>query len=186
MGFSVTDLSKGMTINYEGKLCKIIEYEHSKRGRGDAFARTKMRELRTGKVFSRTLQGKEDISKAYLEKRPLRFMYSSGDQYHFMEEDSYQQFQLSEERLQEKADYLKDNQELEGLFHRENLVTIDLPTFVELSVTDTRPGVKGDTATGGTKRATMETGLELRVPLFIEEGETLKVDTRSGEYVERA
>ena len=175
-----------MTILYEGTLCKIVEYEHSKRGRGDAFARTKMRELETGKVFSRTLQGNEDIEKAYLEERPLQFMYTSGNNYHFMDEEDYEQFQVKENQLGDKGQYLTPNLELAGLFHEGRLITINLPTFVVLTVEDTKPGVKGNTASGGTKKATLETGLTLRVPLFIEEGEEIKVDTRSGEYVERA
>ncbi|MFP4589160.1 MAG: elongation factor P [Candidatus Acetothermia bacterium] len=179
-------MSTGMTVEYEGKLCKIISYEHAKRGRGDAFARTKIRELRTGKVFSRTLKGTEDLQKAYLEERPLRFMYSSADSYHFMDEDSYEQFEIAADQLGDKVNYLKDNLELKGLFHQGELVTIDLPTFVTLEIADTKPGVKGNTASGGTKRATLETGLELRVPLFIDQGEQIKIDTRKGKYVERA
>ena len=185
MGLSVSDLSKGLTVEYQGELYRITKYEHSKRGRGDAFARVKMKSFDTGKVLSKTFKGKEEIKKAYLEKRSLRFMYSSGDSYHFMDETDYNQFEILEEKLGDKVKYLKDNMEVEGLFHEQRLISIELPTFVELEVTETKPGVKGDTASGGEKSATLETGLELKVPLFLKEGSVVKVDTRKGKYVER-
>ncbi len=185
MGLSVSDLSKGLTVEYEGELYRITKYEHSKRGRGDAFARVKMKSFDTGKVLSKTFKGKENIEKAYLDKRPLRFLYSSSESYHFMDETDYSQFEILEEKLGDKVKYLKDNMEVKGLFHGERLISIELPTFVELEVTDTKPGVKGDTASGGEKPATLETGLQIKVPLFLKEGATVKVDTREGEYVER-
>lgn len=183
---SIADLSKGMTIKYEGDLYKIVKYEHSRQGRGNAFARTKIRNLKTGKVFSRTFKGSDKLQKAYLEERQIRFLYSSGENYHFMDEENYEQFRVPEEKLDEKTNYLIENLEITGLFHKGNLISVELPTFVELEVENTRPGVKGDTASGGTKPATLSTGLTVDVPLFIDEGETIKVDTRSDEYIERA
>lgn len=186
MGLSVADLSPGMTIEYGGKLYKIVDYEHSKRGRGDAFARTKIKDLKTGKVFSRTFKGSEEVNKAYLEERSLQFLYRSGEALHFMDEKNYEQFQIVEQQLGDKVNYLTENVTVTGLFHEGKLVTINLPTFVNLTIEDTRPGVKGDTASGGTKPATVESGLQVKVPLFIKQGEKIKIDTRSGEYVERA
>jgi len=185
VSLSVSDLSSGMTIEYEGELCRIVDYEHSKRGRGDAFARLKLKSLENGRTFSTTFKGSANIQKAYLEKRPLRFLYAQGDTYNFMEEESYEQFQVIADKLGNKVKFLKDNLELTGLFHEGKLISIDLPTFVELEVDDTRPGVKGDTASGAEKPAQLVSGLEIQVPLFIKEGDVVKVDTRSGEYVER-
>ncbi|MEF8726587.1 MAG: elongation factor P [Candidatus Bipolaricaulota bacterium] len=185
MGLSVSELSKGLTVEYQGELYRITKYEHSKRGRGDAFARVKMKSFDTGKVLSKTFKGKEDIKKAYLDKRSLTFLYSSGDSYHFMDQTDYAQFEILEEKLGDKVKYLKDNLDVKGLFHEERLISIELPTFVELEITDTKPGVKGDTASGGEKPAKLQTGLEIKVPLFVKEGAKVKVDTREGKYVER-
>jgi len=185
LGLSVSDMSKGLTVEYQGELYRIVQYEHSKRGRGDAFARVKLKSLDTGKVLSKTFKGKEEVKKAYMEKRPLKFLYSSGESYHFMDETDNNQFEILEEKLGDKVKYLKDNLEVKGLFHEGRLVSVELPTFVELEVVDTKPGVKGDTASGGEKPATLETGLQIKVPLFLKEGATVKVDTREGTYVER-
>jgi len=185
LGLSPSDISKGMTVKYEDELFRIVQYEHSKRGRGDAFARIKLKSLNTGKVFQKTVKGNENIEKAYLEKRDLSFLYSSGDSYHFMDESDYSQFEILEDKLGDKVKYLKDNLEVKGLFHEGKLISIDLPTFVNLEIKNTKPGVKGNTVSGGEKPATLETGLEIQVPLFVEEGTTIKVDTRSGEYVEK-
>lgn len=185
MGLSVSDLSKGLTVEYQDELYRIVEYEHSKRGRGDAFARVKMKSFDTGKVFSKTFKGRQEIKKAYLDKRPLSFLYSSGGTYHFMDQTDYTQFEILEEKLGDKVKYLKDNLDVQGLFHEDRLISVELPTFVELEITDTKPGVKGDTASGGEKSATLQTGLEIKVPLFVKEGAKVKVDTRQGKYVER-
>lgn len=185
MGLSVSDMSKGLTVKYQGELYRIVKYEHSKRGRGDAFARVKLKSFDTGKVLSKTFKGKEEVEKAYLDKRPLKFLYSSGESYNFMDQKDYSQFEILEDKLGDKVKYLKDNLEVEGLFHEGRLISIQLPTFVELKITNTKPGVKGDTASGGEKPATLETGLELKVPLFVKEGATIKVDTREDKYVER-
>ncbi len=185
MGLSASDISKGMTVKYEGELFRVVQYEHSKRGRGDAFARVKLKSLDTGKVFQKTIKGNEDIQKAYLEKRSLTFLYSSGESYHFMDESDYSQFQILEDKLGDKVKYLKDNLGVKGLFHDGRLISVELPTFVNLDIVKTKPGVKGNTVSGGDKPATLETGLEIQVPLFIKKGTTVKVDTRSGKYVEK-
>jgi len=182
----VSELSKGMTILYQGELYEIIEYEHSKRGRGDAMARTKLKNLQTGQVISKVFQGAEDVEPAFLEERPLQYLYSSGNEYHFMDRETYDQFSLTREQIGEAAHYLKEGQELTGLSYKGQIVKIELPTFVVLEVVDTPPGVKGDTASGGEKPATVETGLVVKVPLFVKKGDKIKVDTRTGEYIERA
>ena len=182
----VSELSKGMTILWEGELYEVIEYEHSKRGRGDAIARTKLKNLQTGQVISKVFQGAEDVEPAFLEERPLQYLYSSGNEYHFMDRDTYDQFSLTREQIGDAARYLKEGQELTGLSYKGQIVKIELPTFVVLEVVETPPGVKGDTASGGDKPATLETGLVVKVPLFIKKGDKIKVDTRTGEYIERA
>ena len=182
----VSELSKGMTILYQGELYEVIEYEHSKRGRGDAMARTKLKNLQTGQVISKVFQGAEDVEPAFLEERPLQYLYSSGNEYHFMDRETYDQFSLTREQIGEAVHYLKEGQELTGLSYKGQIVKIELPTFVVLEVVDTPPGVKGDTASGGEKPATVETGLVVKVPLFVKKGDKIKVDTRTGEYIERA
>lgn len=182
----VSELSKGMTILWEGELYEVIEYEHSKRGRGDAIARTKLKNLQTGQVISKVFQGAEDVEPAFLEERPLQYLYSSGNEYYFMDRDTYDQFSLTKEQIGDSVQYLKEGQELTGLSYKGRIVKIELPTFVVLEVVETPPGVKGDTASGGEKPATLETGAVVKVPLFIKKGDKIKVDTRTGEYIERA
>jgi len=182
----VSELTRGMTILYRGELYEIVEYEHSKRGRGDALARTKLKHLTSGRVISKVFQGAEDVEQAYLEMRPLQYLYNTGDEYYFMDRESYEQFPVSREQLSEGIYYLQDGMELEGLFHEGGLIKVELPTFVILKVIEAPPGVKGDTASGGEKSVKLETGLEVKVPLFVEAGNLIKVDTRSGKYIERA
>lgn len=181
----VSELSKGMTIKYNGELYELIEYEHSKRGRGDAMARTKLKHLKTDKVIAKVFQGAEDVERAYLEERSLQYLYNSGDEYFFMDSESFDQFPLTKEQLGDAVYYLKDNVELLGLFYQGEMVKVKPPTFVELEVVRTEPGVKGDTASGGEKPAVLETGLEIKVPLFVKERDTVKVDTRTAKYIER-
>ncbi len=181
----VSELAKGMTILWEGELYEIIEYEHSKRGRGDALARTKLRHLQSGRVISKVFQGAEEVEPAFLEERPLQYLYTTGDEYYFMDRETYDQFPLTREQLGEAAHYLKEGLELTGLAYKGQIVKVELPTFVVLRVVSTPPGVKGDTASGGEKPAVLETGHKIKVPLFVKEGDLIKVDTRTGEYIER-
>jgi elongation factor P len=182
----VSELARGMTILYNGELYEIIEYEHSKRGRGDPLARTKLKHLLTGRVISKVFQGAEDVEQVFLEERPIQYLYRSGNEQYFMDSESYEQFPISSEQLGESIYYLKEGMELGGLFFRGELVKIELPNFVYLRVVETPPGVRGDTASGGEKPAKLETGLEVKVPLFVNPGDLIKVDTRSGKYIERA
>ncbi len=182
----VSELARGMTVLYNGELYEIIEYEHSKRGRGDARARTKLKHLQSRRVVSQVFQGWEDVERAYLEERPLQYLYNTQDEYYFMDRESFEQFLVPQERLDNLTDYLQDGMALSGLFFQDKLIKVELPNFVILEVVETPPGVKGDTASGGEKPAILETGLEVKVPLFVNAGDLIKVDTRSAKYIERA
>jgi len=181
----VSELTRGMTILYNGELYEIIEYEHSKRGRGDALARTKLKHLISGRVISKVFQGAEDVERAYLEDRPLQYLYNTGDEYYFMDRESFEQFPITREQLGSEIYYLQEGMELSGLFFRGELVKVELPNFVIMKVIEAPPGVKGDTQSGGEKPVRVETGLEVKVPLFVEAGDLIRIDTRSGKYIER-
>lgn len=181
----VSELTRGMTILYNGELYEVTEYEHSKRGRGDALARTKLKHLVSGRVISKVFQGAEGVEQAYLETRLLQYLYNRGDEYYFMDRGSFEQFPITREQLSHMIYYLQDGMELNGLFFEGGLVKVELPTFVTLEVIEAPPGVKGDTASGGEKPVKLETELEVKVPLFVEAGDLIKVDTRSGRYIGR-
>ncbi len=185
MGLSVSEMRKGMTILYDGELYEIIEYEHSKRGRGGAVARTKLRHLKSGRVISETFKGAENTESVFLESRQLQYIYHDGTDYVFMDTERFDQFPIKKDVLGSGADFLVEGSNVIGRYHNGRLVKIDLPTFVELKVVHTEPGVKGDTVSNVEKPATLETGIVIRVPLFVKEGDRLKIDTRTGTYVER-
>jgi elongation factor P len=179
------DFYNGMVLRKDGKLYSIIEFLHVKPGKGGAFVRSKLKEVKTGKVLEVTWRAGEKVEDVRLERRKTQFLYKD-DQFHFMKMDDYEQLSLTAEAIgEDKAQFLKDGLEVEMLFDGDTPVIIELPNFVELVVAKTDPGVKGDTVSGGSKPATLETGAVVQVPLFIEEGETLKIDTRKGEYVSR-
>jgi len=179
------DFYNGMVIRKDGKLYSIVEFLHVKPGKGGAFVRSKLKEVKSGKVLEVTWRAGEKVDDVRLERRKAQFLYKD-DQYNFMKLDDYDQLALSSEEIGEtKAQFLKDGLEVEMLFDGDTPVIVELPNFVELLVTKTNPGVKGDTVSGGSKPATLETGAVVQVPLFIEEGETLKIDTRTGGYVSR-
>jgi elongation factor P len=179
------DFYNGMVIRKDGKLYSIIEFLHVKPGKGGAFVRSKLKEVKSGRVLEITWRAGEKVDDVRLERRKAQFLYKD-DQFHFMKLDDYEQLSLSTEAIgEDKAQFLKDGLEVEMLFDAETPVIIELPNFVELTVETTDPGVKGDTVSGGSKPATLETGAVVQVPLFIEEGEKLKIDTRTGAYVSR-
>ncbi len=182
---SATDLRKGVTFELEGELYRVLEYQHSYIGRGSANVRTKLRNLRTGRNIDRTFAASEKLQEVRLELRQVQFLYRDGDLYYFMDTETYEQPALSTDVLEDRVDYLKEGLVLSLSMHEGRPVEIELPVTVELEVTQTEPGVKGDTATGATKRATLETGLIVQVPLFVEEGDVIRVDTRTGEYLTR-
>lgn len=179
------DFYNGMVIRKDGKLFSIVEFLHVKPGKGGAFVRSKLKEIKSGKVLDVTWRAGEKVDDVRLERLKAQYLYHD-DQYHFMKLDDYQQLSLTARAIgEDKAQFLKDGLEVEMLFDGDQPVIIELPNFVELEVVNTNPGVKGDTVSGGSKPATLETGAVVQVPLFIEEGERLKIDTRTGAYVSR-
>ncbi len=185
MGLTVSEMRRGMAIVYDGELYEIVEYEHSKRGRGGAVAKTKLKHLKSGKVLSATFKGAENTESAFLETRQLQYLYYDGSDFVFMDTERFDQFPISRDVIGEPAAYLVEGINVQGLYYQGQLVKIQPPTFVELKVATTEPGVKGDTVSNVEKAATLETGAVVQVPLFVKEGDTLKIDTRTGRYVER-
>jgi elongation factor P len=182
---SATDLRKGVTFELDGELHRVLEYQHSYIGRGSANVRVKLRNLRTGRTVDRTFSAGEKFQDVRLELRQVQYLYRDSDLFYFMDTETYEQPALTAEVLQENVDYLKEGMLLSISMYEDRAIEIELPVTVELEVTKTDPGVKGDTATGATKRAVMESGLEVQVPLFVEEGDIVRVDTRTGEYLTR-
>lgn len=183
---SVNDLRTGLTLELDGEVWSVVEFLHVKPGKGAAFVRTKLKNVRTGAVAERTFRAGERVARARIDTRQMQYLYSSGDEYHFMDTDTFEQIGLPASTLEGAVNYLKENMVIGIQFYEGEAIGVDLPTAVELEVTETEPGFKGDTATGGTKPATLETGLVVQVPLFIEQGDVLKIDTRTGEYLSRA
>jgi elongation factor P len=182
---SATDLRKGVTFELDGELYRVLEYQHSYIGRGSANVRTKLRNVRTGRTIERTFGASEKVQEVRLELRQVQYLYRDGDLYYFMDTQTYEQPALSADTLGDKVNYLKEGKELSLSMHEGQPVEIELPVTVDLAVTETEPGIKGDTATGTTKRAVLETGLVVQVPLFVEVGDILRIDTRTGEYLTR-
>lgn len=183
---SATDLRKGVTFELDGDLHRVLAYQHSYVGRGSANVRTKLRNLRTGSTIERTFAASEKFQEVRLELRQVQYLYRDGDLYYFMDTETYEQPALAVEALEDRVNYLKEGLVLSLSMVEGQPVEMELPVTVELEVTETDPGVKGDTATGTTKRATLETGLVVQVPLFVEQGDIIRVDTRTGEYLTRA
>jgi len=182
---STNDFRTGLTIELEGDVWQVVEFLHVKPGKGSPFVRSKLKNLRTGAVIERTFNAGEKVPRAHLDRREMQYLYYDGVNYYFMDTESYDQVPVAVETLGDAVKYLKDNMNLFLLFHREKIIGIDLPNTVELKVVETTPGIRGDTATGGSKPATLETGLVVQVPLFVEEGDVIQVDTRTGQYLKR-
>ncbi|MFW6113742.1 MAG: elongation factor P [Actinomycetota bacterium] len=182
---STADFRNGMTIDLDGTLYDIVYFQHVKPGKGGAFVRTKLKNLRTGQVMDKTFRAGEKFELAVLDERKMQFLYREGDSFVFMDTDTYEQMAVPEEVMGESASLLKEGMIADITLYQGDPVGVEPPVFVELEVTETMPGVKGDTASGGSKPATLETGLVVNVPLFIEKGNLVKVDSRTGEYVER-
>ena len=179
-------LRKGLTVDYEARLVKVIESAHNKQGRGSAQVRLTLRDIRTGSITSHSVQAGAKFQSVRLDRQHVQFLYGDGEQFHFMDTESFEQFALNEATVEEAMKYLKENDVCDLLTYDGEPIDIELPVSVILSVAETDPGLKGDTASGGTKPATLETGLVVSVPLFINVGDKLRVDTRSAEYIERA
>lgn len=182
---STSDLKRGAMMDLDGQLVQVISYEHQKIGRGSAQVRMKVRNIRSGAIFETTAQAGSKWPRIRLDQRQVTYLYSEGDLHYFMDQQTYEQFPLSPAQLGEGVNYLKDGMELEVLEYDGEPVGVELPLNVVLEVTHTEPGFKGDTATGGTKPATLETGLTINVPLFVNQGDRIRVDTRDNSYIER-
>ncbi|MGI9860029.1 elongation factor P [Moorella naiadis] len=183
---SSNDFRTGLTIEVDGDVYTVVEFMHVKPGKGSAFVRTKLKNRRTGAVIERTFRAGEKVNRAIVERREMQYLYNDGDNYYFMDTETFEQISLRKEQLDDAVKYLKDNMNIFVLTHNGETIGIELPNSVELKVVETEPGIKGDTATGGTKNAVLETGAVIQVPLFIETGDVLRIDTRTGEYIERA
>jgi elongation factor P len=179
------DLRKGLTLDYDGRLVKVIDFAHNKQGRGSAQVRLTLRDLRTGAITQHSVQAGTRFQPVRLERKHVQYLYSEAGRYHFMDLDSFEQIELDESAVGDAMKFIKENDSVDLMTYDDSPIDLELPTAVELEVTETDPGLKGDTATGGTKPATLETGLMVSVPLFINTGDKLKVDTRTGEYLER-
>ena len=179
------DVRKGTTIEVDGKLLKVVDFSHNKQGRGSAQLRMTLRDLRTGSLTNQTVMAGAKFQTIRLERAHVQFLYREGDDFHFMDTDTFDQIQLTTANVGDSAKFIKENDVVDVLTHNGEAIDIELPTSVNLEVTQTDPGLKGDTASGSTKPATLETGLVVNVPLFINVGDMLRVDTRTGEYIER-
>lgn len=182
---SVNDFSTGITIKIDNDLLQVVEFQHVKPGKGSPFVRAKLKNIRTGYTKETTFRGGEKVGRAIIERRKATFLYSSDDEYTFMDVENYEQFAVQAATVGDGRKWLKDSMEVEITFHDVEILGIEVPNFVELEVTETEPGFKGDTATGATKPATLETGAVVQVPLFVERGQKLQIDTRTGEYLRR-
>lgn len=182
---STGDLKRGMTIELDGELWTILEYHHIKIGRGSAQVRIKMRSVKTGSTVERTWQSGEKFKRAIVDRKTVQFLYREDGLFHFMDTDTFEQTALTADQLGDVTDYLTDGRTLDVLTYQDQPIGAELPASVELAITETEPGFRGDTAAGGTKPATLETGKVIQVPLFVSEGDTVRVDTRTGQYLER-
>ena len=182
---STGELRKGVTIELDGELWQILDYHHIKMGRGSAQVRITLRNVKRGQTIERSFQAGTKWPRAQLEQRPVQFLYSDGDEYHFMDTDNYDQFVLRSDQLGEATRYLKDGMTLDRTSYQGETIGVELPVSVEMAVVDTEPGFAGDTQTGARKPATTETGLVVQVPIFVETGDTIRIDTRTGEYQTR-
>jgi elongation factor P len=185
MAISSSDFRNGLSIQYQGELYQIIEFQHVKPGKGGAFVKTRLRNLRTGAVIAKRFDPDERMERAHMERRPMQYLYSTGDDYTFMDSETFEQHTFSRDQIGDGVKYLKDNLEVTVLSHEGEVLAVELPHSIEAKVVETDPGLRGDTASGGSKPATIETGAVVQVPLFINTGDTIRVDTRSDQYLER-
>jgi elongation factor P len=183
--YSTAEFKKGLKIELDGVPYTIVDFQHVKPGKGGAFVRTKMKSLLTGRVLDQTFRSGEKVKRPDLMEREMQYLYREGGDFHVMDNETYEQMMLTEDQVGESSQYLADNMAVKVLFFNQQPVGVEVPLFVELEVAQTDPGVKGDTAAGGTKPATLESGVTIQVPLFINEGDRVKVDTRTGAYIER-
>lgn len=183
---SAGEFRKGITIEIDGQVWMVVDFQHVKPGKGAAFVRTKIKNVITGSVLEKTFNPTEKFPKAMVEKKEMQYLYSDGELYHFMDTETFEQLPLNEDKVGDALKYIIENMNVSIKFFKGEAFSVEPPNFVELTVTETEPGFKGDTATAGNKPAILETGAKIMVPLFVSEGERIRVDTRTGEYMERA
>lgn len=183
---STNEFRTGVTVEMDGGLWSVVEFQHVKPGKGSAFVRSKLKNIETGAVIERTFRAGEKLPRARIDRREVQYLYGSGDDYTMMDNQTFEQITLTKEQVGDGRKYLLENMNLYLMFHNERLIGVEMPNSVELKVVKADPGLRGDTASGASKPVTLETGLVVHVPLFIQEGDVLKIDTRSGLYVERA
>ena len=182
---NINDIKNGMTIEVDGNIFQILEFQHVKPGKGAAFVKTKLKNLRTGAIIEQTFNSSIKVGKAMIQKKTMQYLYANGDNYVFMDMEDYSQIELPLSQIEEESKYLTENSEVEILYYNSEMLGVNLPEKVELEVVKTEPGIKGNTATTATKEAELNTGLVVRVPLFIEEGDVVVVSTKDGKYVSR-
>ena len=185
MALSINEIKSGVTILVDDDVYVVVDAQHVKPGKGAAFVRAKLRNMKNSNIQEKTFRGDEKIDQAFVDERKLQYQYNSGQLYHFMDQDNFEEVTVSEDNVGDKAKFLKDNLEVMGYFYKNDFLTVNLPNFIEVTIIHTEPGIKGDTAKSGTKPAEIETGATIQVPLFIDVGDRIKVDTRTAEYVER-
>ena len=186
MAFTAGDIKNGKTFTWEGNVYKCLDFQHVKPGKGAAFVRTKIKNILTGSVTETTFRPTEKFEDAIIERKKMQYLYNDGELYYFMDMETYEQIPVGEDVVDEDLKFVKENEEVTLSFYQNKAFAIEPPLTVELEVTETEPGVKGDTATGATKPAVVETGANVLVPLFVNQGERIKIDTRTGEYLSRA
>lgn len=183
---SVNDFRTGLTIEVDGGIWRVVDFQHVKPGKGAAFVRSKLRNLRNGSINEKTFRAGEKVAKAQIDNRRMQYLYASGDQHIFMDNESYEQIELPASAIEYELKFLRENMEVSIMMYHGETLGVELPNTVELEVTETEPGIKGDTASGGTKPATLETGLIVQVPFFINQGDRLIINTTDSSYVSRA
>ncbi len=182
---STADFRNGLVVEMDGDLMEIVEFQHVKPGKGGAFVRTKFKNFLTGRVLEKTFRSGEKFEEARIEEQRWQFLYSDGNQFHFMDHDTYEQLAVNTDIVGDKALWMKENSDVSLMFHDGKVITVEVPSHVVLTITKSDPGVQGDRTSGAKKPATLETGALIQVPLFLNEGDQVKVDTRTGDYVER-
>lgn len=182
---SAGEFKKGMTIDIDGQVFTVVDFQHVKPGKGAAFVRTRLKNVITGAVVERTFNPTEKVDEAVIERKDMQYLYNDGDLYYFMDTETYEQIPLNYDKVEDAMKFLKENMIATIKFYKGEAFSVEPPTFVELEVVETEPGFKGDTATGGSKPAKVETGAVIQVPLFVNQGDIIKIDTRTSEYLER-
>lgn len=180
------DFKNGITFDMDGNVMQVVEFQHVKPGKGAAFVRTKLKNVISGAVIEKTFNPTDKFENAIVERKKMQYLYNDGELYYFMDNETFEQIPLNADKLGDNFRFVKENMDCTVVSYKGNVFSVEPPIFVELEVTDTEPGFKGDTATGATKPATLETGAQIKVPLFIDIGNVLRIDTRTGEYLERA